>query len=134
MQVSDKSSQEMKSTSPATGLGAVTGVKPPPPGALWDELTTAAFFGVSPRTLSDLIRSGAAPVPVLVGPRLRRWIPSECEAAVQALPRAPLGVGMPEFLAAGKARKRTERDTLAESLAQPAPAGRPRRAAWSAEA
>lgn len=71
-----------------------------PPGSLWSEREAAAFYGVSTRKFAEMRSEGLVPEPVTLGPRALRWVPDECRAAVQRLPRIKLG--MPAQLLRGK--------------------------------
>lgn len=59
----------------------------------------AACLGVSVRTFRNLCSHDWMPRPVVLGPRLLRWIRSELEsAAVELIPRQPAGAGEPTQL------------------------------------
>jgi excisionase family DNA binding protein len=51
--------------------------------ALIDIKSVAALLGCSARHVEDLVREGRAPQPVRLG-RLRKWIPEQIHAWIQA--------------------------------------------------
>jgi predicted DNA-binding transcriptional regulator AlpA len=56
---------------------------------LWTVEQVCAFFGgsskpIHPSTLWRNVKAGIYPKPIVAGPNLRRWLPSECRAARQA--------------------------------------------------
>jgi predicted DNA-binding transcriptional regulator AlpA len=56
---------------------------------LWTLAQTCAFFGGSTKpihasTLWRGVKAGRYPKPILTGPNMRRWLPSECRVARQA--------------------------------------------------
>lgn len=58
------------------------------PKILLSDHEAAQLFGVSLRTFADIQREDWFPKPVLLGPRLKRHIRAELEAAVADMPRA----------------------------------------------
>ncbi len=54
---------------------------------LVDDDGAAALLGVGKRTFTDLIPEDWMPVPIQLGPRLRRWSIDELRAAVAKMPR-----------------------------------------------
>jgi predicted DNA-binding transcriptional regulator AlpA len=56
---------------------------------LLDKLQVCAFFGgtkpINPATLYRWIKQGRCPPPIRIGPQVRRWKRSDCEAALRLL-------------------------------------------------
>jgi predicted DNA-binding transcriptional regulator AlpA len=65
---------ERKAGAPATAL-------------LTAEQAAREVYGTSERTFHKMRSAGLVPPAVVLGPRLLRWVRSELEAAVQAMPR-----------------------------------------------
>lgn len=61
--------------------------KPAVAAALLNATEAARVVGVSERTFHALRSQGRMPLPVMLGPRALRWVRSELETAVAALPR-----------------------------------------------
>ena len=81
---------------------------------LLTERQAAACLGVSMRKFHDLRREPWMPAPIVLGPRLHRWVRSEIEsAAVSAMPRQSAPGDEPAHLL----RARIERAKQTGSLA-----------------
>ena len=65
----------------ASTTAAVTSI------GLVDDDGAAAFFGCSKRTFSTFMSESWMPLPINLGPRLRRWSLDELRAAVADMPR-----------------------------------------------
>jgi predicted DNA-binding transcriptional regulator AlpA len=72
----------------------------------------AAALGVSPRAFAKLMHEPWFPKPVVLGPRLKRHVRHELEAAVAAMPRQAAPASEPAQLLRG----RIERAKLTGSL------------------
>ena len=57
------------------------------PRRLWSSRDYAEFLGVGERTFHELESSGVLADPVILGPRLKRYVPSECQARLLEFPR-----------------------------------------------
>jgi predicted DNA-binding transcriptional regulator AlpA len=57
------------------------------PALLTAEQAAREVYGTSERTFHKMREAGLVPPAVVLGPRLLRWVRSELEAAVQAMPR-----------------------------------------------
>jgi predicted DNA-binding transcriptional regulator AlpA len=68
--------------------------------ALLSAEQAARVYGISERTFHELRRKGLVPAPVELGPRLLRWVRTELEAGVAALPRQAAPAPMPSQLRA----------------------------------
>jgi predicted DNA-binding transcriptional regulator AlpA len=89
--------KQEKPSAPAARKGAINPArlarierKPttPLPDRLWNFAQVCAFFNVSERKGAQMRAAGALPTPVVLGPRVLRWIPAEImAAAAQAMPR-----------------------------------------------
>jgi hypothetical protein len=61
---------------------------PSQPRKLWTfKQYVVDFLNVSERTGAELEAQGLLADPVILGPRLKRYIPEECEAKARSLPR-----------------------------------------------
>ena len=76
------------------------------PRRLWTFKDYADFLAVSERTAAEMEAQGLLAEPVVLGPRLKRYIPDECEAKLRAMPRSK--TSEPEQLATAR-RARIER-------------------------
>jgi excisionase family DNA binding protein len=52
------------------------------------EREVADYFGVSVRKVHEMRAAGLLPQPVVLGPRLLRWVRAELDEAVKRMPRA----------------------------------------------
>lgn len=96
--VRQRASNDASSTagqSPSACQSAAFTVAP----VLLNDEQAAACLGVSVRKFHDLRAHDWMPRPVVLGPRLLRWIRSELErAAVELIPRQAAGAGEPTQL------------------------------------
>lgn len=75
-----------------SGTAGLSGAVPPasPPqavGRLWSPREYQEFLGVGERTYLEMEAKGLLADAVLLGPRTKRYVPSECMAKVLAMPR-----------------------------------------------
>ena len=68
------------------------------PALLTAEQSAREVYGTSERTFHKMREAGLIPAPVVLGPRLLRWVRSELEAAVAAMPRQSQPVSEPAQL------------------------------------
>jgi predicted DNA-binding transcriptional regulator AlpA len=61
--------------------------RPPAAALLTAAQAAAEVYGTSERTFHNMRKAGLIPPPVVLGPRLLRWVRNELEAAVQSMPR-----------------------------------------------
>lgn len=69
---------------------------------LTDEQAARDVLGVSPRTFAEVMKEPWMCRPVLLGPRLRRWIRTELETALTNAPRQQAQQSEPERLRRAK--------------------------------
>lgn len=69
---------------------------------LTDEQLAAEVLNVSVRTAAELMKQPWAPRPVMLGPRLKRHVRAEWEAAIANAPRQAVGQGEPAQLRRAK--------------------------------
>jgi predicted DNA-binding transcriptional regulator AlpA len=74
------------------------------PALLTAEQAAREVYGTSERTFHKMRAAGLVPPAVVLGPRLLRWVRSELEAAVAAMPRQAAPASEPHQLL----RKRVE--------------------------
>jgi predicted DNA-binding transcriptional regulator AlpA len=61
----------------------------PTQALLTAEQAAREVYGICERTFHKMRAAGLVPPAVVLGPRMLRWVRSELEAAVQAMPRQP---------------------------------------------
>jgi len=54
---------------------------------LTDEQAARDVLGMSPRTFAEVMKAPWMPKPIVLGPRMRRWVRAELEAALVNAPR-----------------------------------------------
>lgn len=69
---------------------------------LTDEQAAREVLGMSARKFADVMKEPWMPRPVVLGPRMRRWVRSELEAAILNAPRQAVAQGEPAQLARAK--------------------------------
>lgn len=69
---------------------------------LTDEQAAREVLGVSPRTFAEVMKEPWMPKAVQLGPRLRRWVRAELEAALVNAPRQTLRADEPAHLRRAK--------------------------------
>jgi predicted DNA-binding transcriptional regulator AlpA len=62
------------------------------------EQAAREVYGTSERTFHNMRAAGLVPAPVVLGPRLLRWVRSELESAVLQMPRQLTPQGEPKQL------------------------------------
>lgn len=69
---------------------------------LTDEQAAREVLGMSARKFADVMKAPWMPKPVVLGPRMRRWVRSELEAAILNAPRQDSPGGEPAQLRRAK--------------------------------
>lgn len=64
-----------------------TGAEPPSLERLWTPRDYQNFLVVGERTYLEMEAAGHLAPPVILGPRLKRYIPEECRAKLLSMPR-----------------------------------------------
>ncbi len=77
----------MTTDTPARGTPHERKASAPAPALLTAEQAAREVYGTSERTFHKMRAAGLVPPAVVLGPRLLRWVRSELEAAVAAMPR-----------------------------------------------
>lgn len=80
---------------------------------LTDEQLAAEVLNVSVRTAAELMKQPWAPRPVMLGPRLKRHVRAEWEAAIANAPRQAVGQGEPAQLRRAKIERMKARGVAA---------------------
>ena len=80
-------------TGEAASTGGARSNEQPPTNlvrGMWTAHEYAAFLRVGLRTLAEMEAAGLTAVAVVLGPRMKRWLPDECEAAARRMSRQKL--------------------------------------------
>ena len=90
MNTSNSGQGSRQTTSSNTASGPATRKSPirsANAALLTDDQAARDVLGVSPRTFAEVMKEHWMPKPVQLGPRLRRWVRAELEAAILNAPR-----------------------------------------------
>lgn len=74
------------------------------PRPLWTDKDYAGFLKIGLRKFADMEAQGLLAAPVMLGPRLKRYVPAEAEAKLLEMPRS-LQRDEPEHLATARRAK-----------------------------